>query len=1034
MRRDSRRVTALAFCIAVLAIGWTAHAPAELAPIITHHQIEIGGRTLAYTAEAGRTPIRDVETGEPVGYIFYVAYRSAPRPRKKRPIIFIWNGGPGMPAAILHFEGAGPKRIAGSRLVDNADTWLTDSDLVFVDPVGTGFSRAISHDAQKVFMSNVGDVAATTEFVRSWVLLHGAEDTPLVIAGESYGAGRAGSVAYQLLKRGFNVRGVALVSNTEGLPRYRDQDIIATGIHLGDYAVAELYYKKLPPDLGTTPQTARASAERWARETYIPALRNIDTLSDTQRSNVAAELARRLGLKVTDIDTKTLRITQGDFLGHLVSGRMPYYSDYRILEPFKAPNLEPGVRYIRHELGYSSDLPYLGVESLEDGFAPSGIYPKTVNSMWVHSTVYGATLEQIAQAEAAFEKTGAIGMGRYGPELPGVAEAIQLNPDLKVLVAHGAYDPLGGCSMDAELGRQLTSPYSRAVTFRCYLSGHAIVRDALARALFADDMRALARAALSASGVTAPLLRVRVGPSALSEVTGRGDVDVNLTVPDVDIHAGVPIFSLSVMAPGMRAPQPLVNLTVCDTEGPVPLSTTREDSTEWTATRAVKGDLVVSYRLTLDNSLQEGGGPPVNLRVEGDGFSGSGRMLIAQPSVSQAYRIAITWDLSAMGPEAQGVSTYGDGDVILPEGPVDRLANSIFMAGHLKRFTPTPGGAFSAVWLGDPGFDPQPAMQWTGELHKWMSRFFKDKTEPPYRVFLRYNPDNAGGGVALSHSFLVTYGAGVTGDSLKSILPHEMTHTWTAADFGKWYDEGNAVYYQALLPWRAGLFATERFLSDLNLTAARYFTNPKIDAPDAQIAPHFWDDMSLNVLPYDRGAMYFAVLNGKIRKKSGGSRSVDDLIREMVDRQQAGLPVSENVWVDLLRKELGAGGPAIHRSMMAGGLMLPQSDDFGPCFRRVTEKIRRFELGFAFKSLPGGWRTISTVTPDSEAAKAGLRTGDKVSYKLTTEDVFRDPHRTLSMQVTRDGKTFPVTYLPRGEAVDAYQWERIPGVPDSACR
>ena len=93
------------------------------------------------------------------------------------------------------------------------------------------------------------------------------EDTPLVIAGESYGAGRAGSVAYQLLKRGFNIRGVALISNSEGLPRYRDQDIIATGIHLGDYAVAELYYKKLPSDLGTTPQTARASAERWARET-----------------------------------------------------------------------------------------------------------------------------------------------------------------------------------------------------------------------------------------------------------------------------------------------------------------------------------------------------------------------------------------------------------------------------------------------------------------------------------------------------------------------------------------------------------------------------------------------------------------------------------------------------------------------------------------------------------------------------------------------------------------------------------------------
>src|SRR3546814_7207909 len=81
--------------------------------------------------------------------------------------------------------------------------------------------------------------------------------------------------------------------------------------------------------------------------------------------------------------------------------------------------------------------------------------------------------------------------------------------------------------------------------------------------------------------------------------------------------------------------------------------------------------------------------------------------------------------------------------------------------------------------------------------------FVGDESAPPYRVFMRFNPMNAGGGAALYHSFLVTYGKGVTGESLKYILGHEMTHTWTANDLGKWYDEGNAVYYQALLPWRS---------------------------------------------------------------------------------------------------------------------------------------------------------------------------------------------------------------------------------------
>jgi carboxypeptidase C (cathepsin A) len=483
-------------------VGCTLLAPAaspaqsEPEPIVTHQHIEIDGKELAYSAEAGRTPIRDVSNGEPLGYMFYVAYRAQPQAGKSRPIAFIWNGGPGMPAASTHFEGFGPKRIEGSRLVDNADTLLTDSDLVFVDPVGTGFSRAINGDAQAAFTSIVGDVAATTEFIRSWLLLHGEEETPLVISGQSYGAGRAGAVAFQLLKRGRNVRALALISNTTGMPQYPQEDTISTAMHVGDYAVAALYYHKLSADLGTTPEAARAAAERWARDTYLPALRRLPQLSGQERHRIAAELARRTGLNAADIDLSTLVVTQGYFLGHLIPGHMPYYSDYRTLEPFHAPPLTLGVRYLRHDLGYRSDLPYLGVEPVEDGFAPTGVYPKSVNEIWLHSTVYGATREQVAQAEAAFEARDLIGMGHFGPSLPGAAAAMELDPRLKVLVAHAAYDPLGGCSMDAELARHLVSPYREAATFRCYIAGHAIYRDAPARALLAADLRQLARNAL----------------------------------------------------------------------------------------------------------------------------------------------------------------------------------------------------------------------------------------------------------------------------------------------------------------------------------------------------------------------------------------------------------------------------------------------------------------------------------------------------------------------------------------------------------
>ena len=535
-------------------------------------------------------------------------------------------------------------------------------------------------------------------------------------------------------------------------------------------------------------------------------------------------------------------------------------------------------------------------------------------------------------------------------------------------------------------------------------------------------------------------MRVLIKPGAMSEAVGRADVFIDINISDIDVPAGAPFLSLNNMVPGLSEPQTVEDLTVHDGLGPVPLESRNQNGNRlWSSTRAVKGELAIQYREPIENAPMTQGGPPIAPRIDGDGFSSVGSMFLMSPQTKAPYRIAIDWDLSAMGAGAAAVSSYGDGNVELPDGQVARLNNCLFMAGHLKREPQARvSSGFSSVWLGDPPFDPRPAMQWTGELHAFMSRFFHDKSEPPYRVFLRLNPMNAGGGAAFTSSFIVTYGAGVTGENLKSILGHEMTHTWTANNAGQWYSEGNAVYYQALLAWRAGMITAGQFLDDLNKTASRYYTNPLKDTPDEQIAPRFWEDTRIRVLPYDRGAMYFAVLNGKIGRSSAGKRSVDDLIQTMIDRARAGVvtdqAVTESVWLDLLRKEIGEDGPAVHRAMMAGQLMLPASDDYGPCFRRTTKKIRRFELGFDPKSLIATPHTIHGLMPDSEAAKAGLREGDRVNYSVALDAVQGDVHRTLILQVTRDGKTFPIVYLPRGEAVDAYQWERISGVPEDACK
>jgi len=528
----------------------------------------------------------------------------------------------------------------------------------------------------------------------------------------------------------------------------------------------------------------------------------------------------------------------------------------------------------------------------------------------------------------------------------------------------------------------------------------------------------------SAQGAEAPLMRVTITPGPMDEAQGSGEVTIHETIPALVAPAGAPLFEVR----GDR-------LEVSDALGPVPRL---GEGDRFVPGRTISGDLTVRYRVRVENTPDNGGTTPIRPRLDGKGFAALGMTMLVVPDRTAPYRVRLRWDLSAMGPGATAVSSFGDGDVEVAAMPLARLDRSIFMAGVLHREPDPPDeGRFSAVWSGDPGFDLRPSMKWTRALHAWMVDFFRTPNDPAYRVFLRRNgAGNPGGGVAFPNSFFATWGPGVSGESLKNILGHEMVHTFTAHDLGKWYDEGNAVYYQVQLPWRAGMVSTETYLRDINLTAARYYTSAEIHGREADIEPNFFKNTWLNMLGYDRGALYFAALNGKIRRASGGKRSVDDLLREMVRRDRGGEVLTEAAWLDLVRAAAGEDAVAMHRSMLAGGIITPESEDYGPCFRRVSAKIRRYELGFTAKRLAGGKAEVTDLVTGSEAAKAGLRNGDVlVMPVITTEGVKRDVARTLTAPVTRDGKTFEATWLPRTAVTyDAWQWERAPGVPDAQCR
>lgn len=532
-----------------------------------------------------------------------------------------------------------------------------------------------------------------------------------------------------------------------------------------------------------------------------------------------------------------------------------------------------------------------------------------------------------------------------------------------------------------------------------------------------------------------PVMEITVTPSGINPRDTTGEVAIDMDIPNLGAAAHDTLFSISTSLPGLSRPQVISGLMAEDEAGPLPLTESGENLKSWSASREVAGVVRVRYRMGLQNAPMLQGGPPNAPRIDGSAFSSVGDMLFMKPHVEGPVRINVDWDLSAMGPGAEAISSFGDGSIRLPAGPADRLARAFFMVGPVSR-EPEQGeiDGFSAVWADDPGFDPRPVMRWTAELHTWMSDFFGDETTPPYRVFLRYNPMNAGGGAALHHSFVVTYGQGVTGESLKSILGHEMVHTWTANDLGMWYNEGNAVYYQTLLAWRAGLLSIDEYLADINATASRYYSNLLRDTPEREAVRRFWEDTRVRVLPYDRGAMYFIALDGKIRRASNGRRSVDDVVRALVGRAKADEPITEEVWLNLLRAEIGEEGPTLHRAMLEGQLIVPESGDLGPCFRRVTRQVRRFDVGFDFGSLIGERKVVRGLKPGSEAAKAGLLDGDEIRYGVSIDAVQGDVDRTFTVTVTRGANTFTITYLPRGEAVDVYQWERVPSIPESQCR
>ncbi len=302
---------------------------------VTEHSLTINGQKVDFTTTAGLLPLKDAE-GKTTADIFYIAYtRKGVDNIAARPLTFSFNGGPGSSSVWLHLGLLGPRRVKlrddgfavppPYELVANEYSLLDETDLVFIDPVGTGYSRAAKPDEAKNFYGVNEDARSIGEFIRLYITRHARWPSPKFLIGESYGTTRAAALSGELLRaHRMNLNGIMLVStvlNFQTIWGAEGNDLPHI-LYLPSYAATAWYHKKLPADLQTKPLAdVLAEAEAFASGEFNQALLLGSSLPADKRAAVIQKMARLTGLSAEFIAASDLRVPLSRFNAELLRGR-----------------------------------------------------------------------------------------------------------------------------------------------------------------------------------------------------------------------------------------------------------------------------------------------------------------------------------------------------------------------------------------------------------------------------------------------------------------------------------------------------------------------------------------------------------------------------------------------------------------------------------------------------------------------------------------------------------------------------------------
>jgi carboxypeptidase C (cathepsin A) len=470
-----------------------AHGASVLPPAsVTEHTLRLPGGELRYTAKAGALPLRDGKQ-ETIAEIFHVAYVQEPLD-PKRPITFVFNGGPGAASAYLHLGAMGPKAIAASdkgevlgpppRLSDNESTWLSFTDLVFVDPVGTGYSQVGARKEEKDFFGVGQDTEALADFIRLYLIDAGRIASPVFLAGESYGGFRAATITRRLQKTGaVSPSGLVLISPALefALLHAEDYDPLPWALALPSFAAVNLEKQ------GVTGREALGNAlkeaERYAFSDYLVALASgVEAGGKTASGTVA----RLTGLPLELVERHHARIFPSLFIKEFdrANGRVLSRYDGGVSGPDPHPSSQwprgpdpvldatvplwtaAFVQYAQEELRYKTDQPYR-------------LLNREVRPKWDFGTSptrqgYAGSLDDIQAARSA-------------------------NRALEVFIATGYSDLITPYSVPAYLVRQLAPlDGARPITIEDYAGGHMLYLRPESRRALKEDIEAMYTRALKA--------------------------------------------------------------------------------------------------------------------------------------------------------------------------------------------------------------------------------------------------------------------------------------------------------------------------------------------------------------------------------------------------------------------------------------------------------------------------------------------------------------------------------------------------------